>query len=206
MENRGMGAARRPGWRAAAIAIALAAAALAGWQAHGAADRPTPAQVATAPIAASPSVPAAAEVHYAPDEDLERIDVALIGEAGETIDFDAYVLTDVAVIDALREAAADRGVRERVYRNLDAYEPGAATAAALAALKATPGVEIRVKPPGALMHLKSYCVDGRTLRTGAANFSYSGEHAQDNDLVVVRSAAACAGFVAKFARDWAAAR
>jgi len=42
------------------------------------------------------------------------------------------------------------------------------------------------------MHLKSYCVDGRTLRSGAANFSWSGEDAQDNDLVIVRSPGACA--------------
>jgi phosphatidylserine/phosphatidylglycerophosphate/cardiolipin synthase-like enzyme len=56
----------------------------------------------------------------------------------------------------------------------------------------SPGVAVRVKPPGALMHLKSYCVDGRTLRSGAANFSWSGEDAQDNDLVIVRSPGACA--------------
>jgi hypothetical protein len=43
-------------------------------------------------------------------------------------------------------------------------------------LAATPGVEIRFKRPGVpLMHLKSYQIDGRLLRTGAANFSASGE-------------------------------
>jgi phosphatidylserine/phosphatidylglycerophosphate/cardiolipin synthase-like enzyme len=42
------------------------------------------------------------------------------------------------------------------------------------------------------MHLKRYQIDGRTLRTGAANFSASGLKRQDNDLVVVESAAAAA--------------
>jgi phosphatidylserine/phosphatidylglycerophosphate/cardiolipin synthase-like enzyme len=39
----------------------------------------------------------------------------------------------------------------------------------------TPGVEIRPKRDhGAPMHLRSYQIDGRLLRTGAANFSASG--------------------------------
>lgn len=43
-------------------------------------------------------VGSAAEIHYGPGEDLERIDVALIGEAAKQIDMAAYVLTDRAVI------------------------------------------------------------------------------------------------------------
>jgi len=35
-----------------------------------------------------------AEVHYAPRENLERIDVQTLGEAQRTIDLTAYVLTD----------------------------------------------------------------------------------------------------------------
>jgi phosphatidylserine/phosphatidylglycerophosphate/cardiolipin synthase-like enzyme len=58
-------------------------------------------------------VGAVAEVHYGPGEDLERIDVALFREATKQIDMAAYVLTDRAVVDALREAAV-RGVKVRV--------------------------------------------------------------------------------------------
>ena len=36
------------------------------------------------------------------------------------------------------------------------------------------------------MHLKAYAIDGEVLRTGSANFSTSGENAQDNDLIVIR--------------------
>ena len=35
------------------------------------------------------------------------------------------------------------------------------------------------------MHLKSYQIDGKLLRTGAANFSASGLKRQDNDLIVI---------------------
>jgi phosphatidylserine/phosphatidylglycerophosphate/cardiolipin synthase-like enzyme len=48
-------------------------------------------------------------LHYAPAENLERIDAALIDMAKHEIDMAAYVLTDWAVIQALARAA-DRGV------------------------------------------------------------------------------------------------
>lgn len=71
---------------------------------------------------AQPSCPAgaAAEIHSAPSEDLEEIDIALIHEAAKQIDMAAYVLTDGAVIEALR-AAAEHGVKVRIWR--DASEP-----------------------------------------------------------------------------------
>jgi phosphatidylserine/phosphatidylglycerophosphate/cardiolipin synthase-like enzyme len=43
-----------------------------------------------------------------------------------------------------------------------------------------------VKRGGPFMHLKAYEIDGEELRTGSANFSTSGENAQDNDLIVPR--------------------
>ena len=48
------------------------------------------------------------------------------------------------------------------------------------------------------MYLKSYEIDGRLLRTGAANFSASGLKRQDNDLVVIESAGAAAAFKRAF--------
>jgi phosphatidylserine/phosphatidylglycerophosphate/cardiolipin synthase-like enzyme len=60
-------------------------------------------------------VGAVAEIHYGPGENLERIDVALIGEAQRQIEMAAYVLTDSALIEALRGAAA-RGVKVRIWR------------------------------------------------------------------------------------------
>jgi phosphatidylserine/phosphatidylglycerophosphate/cardiolipin synthase-like enzyme len=66
-------------------------------------------------------------------------------------------------------------------------------------LAETPGVEIRIKhETSALMHLKSYQIDGKLLRTGAANFSASGLKRQDNDLIVIESAGAAATFKRNF--------
>lgn len=53
-------------------------------------------------------------VHYAPVENLEHLDVALLDRAERKIDIAAYVLTDWPVISALIRAA-ERGVRVRVY-------------------------------------------------------------------------------------------
>jgi phosphatidylserine/phosphatidylglycerophosphate/cardiolipin synthase-like enzyme len=59
-------------------------------------------------------------------------------------------------------------------------------------LAETPTVEIRTKRDHAApMHLKSYQIDGRLLRTGAANFSASG--LKRHDLIVIESAGAAAG-------------
>jgi phosphatidylserine/phosphatidylglycerophosphate/cardiolipin synthase-like enzyme len=53
-------------------------------------------------------------IHYAPAENLEHIDAALIDSASRQIDMAAYVLTDWPVIEALTRAA-DRGVQVRIY-------------------------------------------------------------------------------------------
>lgn len=147
----------------------------------------------------------AIETHYAPAENLEAIDVALIGSARRRIDLAAFVLTDVAVIEALASAAR-RGVAVRLYLETPDpdRDPGETVRAALARLKTTPGVAARYKPPGeAYMHLKSYCVDAALLRSGAGNFSASGLKRQDNDLIMIRGPNACAGFTAHFERMWA---
>lgn len=146
--------------------------------------------------AAEPACPPSG-VHYALAENLERIDVALIGCARRTIDFAAYALTSFAVIDALR-AAARRGVVVRLYADAS---PRALHAAALR-LDNEPNVEIRRKASATLMHLKSYAVDGEVLRSGAANFSPGGLKRQDNDLVILRDPQALAGFAAMFETMW----
>ena len=53
------------------------------------------------------------EIHYAPVENLEHIDIALIRSATKSVDIAAYTLTDWAIIAALKEARA-RGVTIRI--------------------------------------------------------------------------------------------
>ena len=145
---------------------------------------------------------AAVSIAYAPATNLERLDAELLGRAERSIDMAAYVLTDVPVIDALAAAGA-RGVHVRLYRDPGGYPPRGAVAEALDRLSAAPNVEQRIKAHGALMHLKSYLVDGRVLRGGAANFSASGLKRQDNDRFETDDAGAVAAFRAAFEAAWA---
>lgn len=143
----------------------------------------------------------AAEVHFAPRENLETIDVALIGEARESIDLAAYGFSSTPVIGALAEAGA-RGVKVRVYRDHTQPHPIGAVAEALKVLAATPNVEIRFKRGGPIMHLKAYAVDGKVFRSGSANFTHGGLIRQDNDLTIDRDPAAVAAFEADFNAMW----
>jgi phosphatidylserine/phosphatidylglycerophosphate/cardiolipin synthase-like enzyme len=136
-------------------------------------------------------------IHYAPAQNLEHIDVALIDGARKEIDFAAYILTDWPVMQALSRAAR-RGVKVRIYVD-SLRQGGSESSPPFRALLSDPLIGFRVKPAGTpLMHLKSYQIDHRLLRTGSANFSASGLKRQDNDLVVMESRAAAAAFVQRF--------
>jgi len=167
------------------------------------------AAVALAALAASPALAAdapsyPAELHFAPEEDLEAIDVGLIDDAGETIDMSAYVLTDASISEALSRAA-ERGVVVRIWQDGDEARQVGAHDIAQRLGPSHPSLEIRYKASGGpLMHLKGYCIDGQVFRTGSANFSHSGLTQQDNDLLVFHSREACAQFEAKFAKVWGA--
>jgi len=135
----------------------------------------------------------AQEVHFSREERLDAIDVQLIGAAKQSIDFASYALTDPIIIDALTDAD-HRGVAVRIV--LDPRERH--DFVKLGDLSDN----VRIKRGGPYMHLKAYSVDGEVLRTGSANFSTSGERAQDNDLIVIRNAGAAAKFDAHFERMW----
>lgn len=141
---------------------------------------------------------------YAPPDDLEAIDVEMIGRAEKTIDFAAYVLTDIRIVEAL-DAAAARGVVIRLYRDggQAALRMPKALGEAYDRLVARPNVEARYKAdPAPFMHLKAYAVDGKFVREGAGNFSHSGLTRQDNSLVVLRCRAAVKRFREAFDAMW----
>lgn len=146
----------------------------------------------------------AIRILYAPSADAAEADVQALSAARASVDFAAYVLTDHQVIAALA-AAAKRGARVRVYldRSFTYRGPGK-DAQDLANLAATPGASVKFKNRNAgLMHLKSYQIDGRLLRTGSSNFSYSGARMQDNDIIFIEGANEAQAFSATFERLWA---
>lgn len=147
---------------------------------------------------------AGVRMFYGPGAGLESVDAGLIGGARRSIDMAAYVLTNRVIINVLRDAAR-RGVRIRLYLDPDQRRGrDADPMSALALLFAEPNVEARYKAQSDdMMHLKAYQVDGRLLRTGSTNFSYSGARRQDNDIVVLESSRAAGTFLAAFETLWA---
>jgi PLD-like domain len=147
-------------------------------------------------VCSAPARAADVEIHYAPAENLERVDVDLLHSAHTKIDLAAYSLTDWPVIDALIDAHR-RGVVVRIV--LDPSQQHA-----LDRLREITG-SIRMKAPGPYMHLKSYAIDGRILRSGSANLSASGLKQQDNDLVILRDSVSTHAFETRFEQIWAGA-
>ncbi len=153
--------------------------------------------VASAILTGTDARAAEPEIHYAPVENLEHIDLTLIRSATKSVDMAMYALTDWAIIAALKDARA-RGVAIRIV-----LDPSVRQANDKLADMAD---IVRVKKRGPLMHLKSYAIDGALLRTGSANLSPSGLKQQDNDLIILRDAAAAvAQFEARFAEVYSAA-
>lgn len=146
---------------------------------------------------------AGVRMYFAPQTDLSRIDRELIASARRQIDFAAYVLTDRTIMNALIEAAG-RGVKIRLY--LDPDQPASRTrdlSSPFWSLLRSKNVEHKMKTGGRdLMHLKAYQVDGRMLRTGSANFSFSGARYQDNDLLLIEGRDAIARFQMNFEMIW----
>jgi phosphatidylserine/phosphatidylglycerophosphate/cardiolipin synthase-like enzyme len=145
------------------------------------------------------------EIHYAPRENLETVDVREIRRAELSIDMAAYVLSDQQIIDALT-SAAEREVVIRLYLDKSQFsQHGPRQGGPIEALLAHPNVVARVKSEGVLMHLKAYAVDGQVLRTGSGNFSHPGLANQDNDLILVTDQSVVDAFEANFERIWARA-
>lgn len=129
------------------------------------------------------------EIHYAPAEDLEAIDMVLIDSARAKIDMAAYVLSSGRIRAAL-ERAQGRGVKLNLVIEEEEIEKDL--------LPPAETITVHRGSWTAIMHEKSYAIDGKLLRTGSANFSYSGLHKQNNDLVIICDPKAVAAFERQF--------
>ena len=139
---------------------------------------------------------------YAPGTNLERSELVQLETATRSIDVAMYSFTDRELAEELA-ALARRGIRIRVYRDREQFSQemqsgGATTTSILLAA----GIEVRVKGARDLMHLKSYAVDGRLLRSGSANWSPTGLKRQDNDVLYESSPEAVERFARKFEEMW----
>ncbi len=148
------------------------------------------------------------ENHFAPSEDLERLDIGRLSSAQKSVDVAMYAFTDRLLAEEL-VALAQRGVVIRIYRDKEQYEEeerrtgrNPSTTDMFAGQR---NIHLRVKPQGGrdLMHLKAYVVDGVLLRDGSANWSISGLKDQDNNARFTNDPAEIQQFEQDFEAMWA---
>ena len=137
---------------------------------------------------------------YSPGTNLERSELAQLETATRTVDVAMYSFTDRELAEELAMLARKgvRVYRDREQFNQEAQWAGVTTTSLLLAA----GIEVRVKGAKDLMHLKSYAIDGRLLRTGSANWSPTGLKRQDNDVLYESSPEAVEIFERKFEEMW----
>jgi phosphatidylserine/phosphatidylglycerophosphate/cardiolipin synthase-like enzyme len=127
-------------------------------------------------------------VHYAPAENLERVDLQQLAEAKGHLDIAMYAFTDKSIARELVQLS-DLGIVIRLYRDGDQYQQEEARGDSTTdILRGHPNIQIRVKHGSRqnLMHLKAFC-DGTVLRDGSANWSISGLLRQDNSVTVTNN-------------------
>ena len=157
------------------------------------------------------STVAGAEIgdHFAPSENVERLDLEHIQQAQRTLDIAMFSFTDRYLAEALVQLAR-RGVHVRVYRDRSQFEQELRNAdhqhehSITDLFHAQPNIQIRVKNSNEhnLMHLKAYLVDGRVLRDGSANWSPAGLKHQDNNAHFTSDAAQVHAFQQAFEEMW----
>jgi phosphatidylserine/phosphatidylglycerophosphate/cardiolipin synthase-like enzyme len=140
-------------------------------------------------------------IYFAPETNLEDVDIALIEHARQSIDVAMYTFTDRRIAEVLRHAA-ERGVRVRVYRDREQYEEELRKRKTVPSILAgLPNLEVKVKRSNDLMHEKSMLADA-TLRSGSANWSVSAARYQDNEVSVTTDPAMVAAFSREFREMW----
>jgi phosphatidylserine/phosphatidylglycerophosphate/cardiolipin synthase-like enzyme len=142
------------------------------------------------------------EIHFAPEENLENVDIPLINGARKAVDVAVYTFTDRKLADAL-VTAAGRGVQVRIYRDREQFQSEQNRGGQVSAiLFGQPNIQIKVKASRDLMHDKAFEVDNHILRDGSGNWSLSAAHYQDNEIRVTNNPLEVNAFEQIFSAVW----
>jgi phosphatidylserine/phosphatidylglycerophosphate/cardiolipin synthase-like enzyme len=140
------------------------------------------------------------EVYFSPQEaPISSRLRPLIRSATDRIDIAVFFLTHKHIVADLIDAYR-RGVRVRVI--LDAT--GAKNGYTKHELLRAAGIAVKVENWGGKMHMKSAVIDGKTVVTGSMNWTSSGDTKNDENTIIVHSAALAKQYEAFFETLWAA--
>jgi len=143
--------------------------------------------------AVHPDAGSSLNVYFSPDGGATDELVSLINGAKSTIDVQAYSFTSEPIIDALVNAK-QRGVTVNIildrshleYRN---FKTGKTTLQPSTALKAfyNAGIPTYIDYRYDIAHNKIMLIDLTTIVTGSFNFSYSAEHFNAENMLVIQN-------------------
>ena len=164
----------------------------------------------TADSGPRPALAASGGEHFSPWEDLEQLDITDLGKATRRVDVAMYSFTDRRIADVVNQLA-DRQVEIRVYRDQEQFQDEERAAARFREPSTTQlfrgrrMIHVRVKQGSLrnLMHEKAFCIDGRLLREGSANWSRGGLLVQDNNVHYSIEATDIERFEKAFEAMWA---
>ncbi len=131
-------------------------------------------------------------IYFAPDQNLERLDIERLRQTRSRLDISMYAFTDRELASVLKELG-EKGSVVRLYRDKEQFETEQAHShrghpSTTDLLQGVANVDIRVKGGAGrdLMHQKDYCIDcspgAGLLRDGSANWSVGAERFQDNSV------------------------
>lgn len=122
-----------------------------------------------------------ASVYFSPHGGCTEAAISAVGQATSLILVQAYSMTSAPICDAL-VAAHTRGVTVRVISDrVNIHGRGSVTHDLQAA-----GIEVVYDLAHRIAHNKVMIIDGETVITGSFNWSASAEHANAENLIILR--------------------
>ena len=151
----------------------------------------------------SSGVTTASEVYFSPHGGVRQRLVRAIQDSRKTIDIAMYNFTAAELAEALYDAKA-RGVHIQVVVDHEMAETGGSGVPGLR----LNGITIRSLgvPQQSLMHNKFAIFDNRLVITGSYNWTYSAEHSNYENLVVLDDPLLVGKFQQEFRRLWREAK
>lgn len=151
-------------------------------------------------------------MYFAPDQNLERLDIDRLRQTRSRLDISMYAFTDRELAAVLKELA-EKGSVIRLYRDQEQFETEQAHShrghpSTTDLLHGVANVQIRVKGGISrdLMHQKDYCIDcsneAGLLRDGSANWSVGAECYQDNSVWFTSNPRETDTYERKFNQMW----
>ena len=131
-------------------------------------------------VTISISTLAKTEVYFSLYDNPQRIIIKNIDQAQASINIAMYVFTDKEMATSLINAQ-DKGIKVRVYLDKSQIE----STYSISRFLVQKVIKVRISTNNYIMHNKFAIIDNRILLTGSYNWTFSANHRNDENLMVI---------------------